>query len=38
MQKEVVKYIDRCLECQKVKVEHKHPSSLLQPLPIPEWK
>jgi hypothetical protein len=26
------------MECQKVKVEHKHPVGLLQPLPIPEWK
>jgi hypothetical protein len=26
------------LACQKVKVEHKHPSGFLQPFPIPEWK
>jgi hypothetical protein len=26
------------LECQKVKAKHRHPTSLLQPLPIPEWK
>jgi hypothetical protein len=26
------------LECQKVKVEHRHLAGLLQPLPIPEWK
>jgi hypothetical protein len=26
------------LECQKVKVEHRHPVGLLQPLPIPKWK
>jgi hypothetical protein len=36
--KEVVDFIARCLECQKAKVEHKHPASLLQPLPILEWK
>jgi hypothetical protein len=38
MKKEVVEYIAKCLECQKVKDEHRHPSGLLQPLPIPEWK
>jgi hypothetical protein len=26
------------MECQKVKAEHRHPTGLLQPLPIPEWK
>ena len=25
------------MECQKVKVEHQHPTGLLQPLPILEW-
>ena len=38
MKKEVVDFISKCLECQKVKVEHKHPTGLLQPLPIHEWK
>ena len=38
MKKEVVEYIAKCMECQRVKVEHKHPAGLLQPLPIPEWK
>jgi hypothetical protein len=38
MKKEVVDFIVRCLECQKVKVEHRHPTGLLQPFPIPEWK
>jgi hypothetical protein len=38
VKKEVVDFIVRCIECQKVKVEHKHPTGLLQPLPIPEWK
>jgi hypothetical protein len=38
MKREIVKYIARCMECQKVKVEHRHPAGLLQPLPIPEWK
>jgi hypothetical protein len=38
MKKEVVDFITKCLECQKVKVEHRHPAGLLQPLPSPEWK
>jgi hypothetical protein len=38
MKKEVAYFIVICLECQKVKDEHKHPVGLLQPLPIPKWK
>jgi hypothetical protein len=38
MKKEVVDCIAKCLERQKVKAEHRHPTSLLHPLPIPEWK
>jgi hypothetical protein len=38
MKKEVADFISICLECQKVKVEHRHPVGLLQPLPIPKWK
>jgi hypothetical protein len=38
MKKDVVDYIDRCMECQKVKDEHRHPARLLQPLPIPKKK
>jgi hypothetical protein len=38
MKKEVANYISKCLECQKVKTEHRHPTSLLQPLPILKWK
>ena len=38
MKKEVVDFISKCLECQKVKDEHRHPAGLVQPLPIPEWK
>jgi hypothetical protein len=34
----VVDYIARCLECQKVKVENKHPYGFPQPYPIPKWK
>jgi hypothetical protein len=38
MKKDVADYIARCMECQKVKVEHRHPTGLLHPLPIPERK
>eukprot|EP00253_Pinus_taeda_P029666 PITA_29666 len=38
MKKDVVEYLARCLECQQVKAEHQHPTGLLQPIPIPEWK
>ena len=36
MKIEIVEYIARCMECYKVKAEHRHPAGLLQPLPIPE--
>jgi len=38
LKKEIAEYIARCMECQKVKVEHRHPVGFLQPLPIPKWK
>jgi hypothetical protein len=38
MKKDVVDYIVQCMECHKVKVEHRHPMGFLQPLPIPEKK
>jgi hypothetical protein len=38
MKKDVVDYITRCMECQRVKEEHRHPTGLLQPLPIPKKK
>jgi hypothetical protein len=34
MKKDFFDYIVRCMECQRVKDEHRHPTSLLQPLPI----
>jgi hypothetical protein len=37
MKKDIVDYLAKCLECQQVKVEHRHPTGLLQPLPILEW-
>ena len=38
MKKDMAEYISRCMKCQQVKVEHRHPAGLLQPLPVPEWK
>jgi hypothetical protein len=38
MKGETVEYLAKCMECQQVKTEHQHPTGLLQPLPIPEWK
>jgi hypothetical protein len=38
MKKDVVDYIARCMECQRVKVENRHPTGFLQPLSIPENK
>ena len=38
LKKEIVEYIARCMECQKVKAEHRQPVGLLQPLPISKWK
>jgi hypothetical protein len=38
MKREIVEYIARCMECQKVKAKHRHRAGLLQHLPIPEWK
>jgi hypothetical protein len=38
MRKEVAGYVAKYSICQQVKVEHRKPAGLLQPLPIPEWK
>ena len=38
MKKNVANYIAKRMECQRVKVKHRHPAGLLQTLPIPEWK
>jgi hypothetical protein len=35
MKMDVVDYIAKCMECQRVKAEHRHPMSFLQPLPTP---
>ena len=38
MKKEIAEYVNRCLTCQKVKAEHKHPMGELKLLEIPTWK
>jgi hypothetical protein len=35
MKADIVNYVARCLECQQVKAEHRHPAGLLQPHAIP---
>ena len=35
---DIAMFIAKCQECQLNKVEHQHPSGLLQPLPTLEWK
>jgi hypothetical protein len=35
---DVAKFVAHCNICQRVKIEHKKHSGLLQPLSIPEWK
>ena len=37
-EKDVATDVALCDICQRVKVEHKRPAGLLQPLKIPEWK
>jgi transcriptional regulator of aromatic amino acid metabolism len=29
MKRQIAEYISRCMECQKVKIEHRHPTRLL---------
>jgi hypothetical protein len=38
MKEDIVSYVARCLECQQVKVEHRHLAGLLQPHAILELK
>ena len=38
MKSEVIEFVSRCLVCQQVKIEHRRPAGLLQPLPVPSWK
>ena len=38
MKKDVALFVARCLTCQKVKIEHRRPAGLLQPLEVPIQK
>jgi hypothetical protein len=38
MNGKTIEYLARCQDCQQVKPKHQHPTSLLPPLPVPEWK
>ncbi|XP_048134122.1 uncharacterized protein LOC115743869 [Rhodamnia argentea] len=38
MKKDVVKFVDQCLVCQQVKIEHQKPGGQLHPLEIPKCK
>jgi hypothetical protein len=38
MKVDIVNFVTRCLECQQVKAEHRHPTGLLQPHAILESK
>ena len=38
MKKDISEYVSKCLTCQQVKADHQVPSSLLNLLPIPQWK
>nr|GEX23219.1 reverse transcriptase domain-containing protein [Tanacetum cinerariifolium] len=38
MKADIATYVNKCLTCLKVKVEHQNPSGLLVQLEIPQWK
>src|SRR4051812_15028599 len=38
MKRDVAVYVSECAVCQQVKIEHRRPGGLLQPLEIPIWK
>ena len=38
MKKDIAEYVSKCLTFQQVKAEHQVLSSLLNPIPIPQWK
>lgn len=38
MKRHIAELVRKCLTCQQVKAEHRHPAGLLQPLSISGWK
>jgi hypothetical protein len=38
MKRDIMKYVERCLQCQKIKAVRQKSAGLLHPLPIPKWK
>ena len=38
LKSDVLEHVMGCVACQQIKVEHTHPSGLLQPLPIQKQK
>ena len=38
MKRDVIEYLSKCLTCHQVKAEHQVPSSLLNPILVPQWK
>lgn len=40
MKNDIVKFVAKCLECQQVKADHRHPGGLLQPhdIPMTKWE
>ena len=38
MKKDIIEYISKCMKFQEEKVKNQHPTGLLQPFPVLEWK
>ena len=38
IKRHVGEFVQRCLTCQQVKVEHQRPAGLHQPFDVAEWK
>lgn len=38
MRRDIVDFVSCCLECQRVKAEHQHPTGFLQSNLVPGWK